>query len=39
MCISALDRAIHRHGWEPTPELYEGEKTERPAVDVHAKHA
>lgn len=39
LCISALDRAVHRHGWEPTPELYEGEKTERPAVSVHAQHA
>jgi len=39
LCISALDRAIHKHGWEPTPELYEGEKTERPAVSVHAQHA
>jgi HD-GYP domain-containing protein (c-di-GMP phosphodiesterase class II) len=39
LCISALDRAIRKHGWEPTPELYEGEKTERPAVSVHAQHA
>jgi HD-GYP domain-containing protein (c-di-GMP phosphodiesterase class II) len=39
LCISALDRAIHKHGWEPTPELYGGEQTERPAVSVHAKHA
>jgi HD-GYP domain-containing protein (c-di-GMP phosphodiesterase class II) len=39
LCISALDRAIHKHGWEPTPELYGGEQTERPAVSVHAEHA
>lgn len=39
LCISALDRAIHKHGWEPTPELYGGEQTERPAVSVHAQHA
>jgi HD-GYP domain-containing protein (c-di-GMP phosphodiesterase class II) len=39
LCISALDRAIHKHGWEPTPELYAGEQTERPAVSVHAQHA
>jgi len=39
LCISALDRAIRKHGWEPTPELYAGEQTERPAVSVHAKHA
>jgi HD-GYP domain-containing protein (c-di-GMP phosphodiesterase class II) len=39
LCIAALDRAVHKHGWEPTPELYEGEKTDRPAVSVHAQHA
>jgi HD-GYP domain-containing protein (c-di-GMP phosphodiesterase class II) len=39
LCISALDRAIHKHGWEPTPELYGGEQTERPAISVHAQHA
>jgi HD-GYP domain-containing protein (c-di-GMP phosphodiesterase class II) len=39
LCIAALDRAIRKHGWEPTPELYEGEQTERPAVSVHAAHA
>jgi HD-GYP domain-containing protein (c-di-GMP phosphodiesterase class II) len=39
LCISALARAIHKHGWEPTPELYGGEQTERPAVSVHAQHA
>ena len=39
LCISALARAVHKHGWEPTPELYEGETTERPAVSVHAQHA
>jgi len=39
LCISALDRAVNKHGWEPTPELYEGEQTERPAVSVHAQHA
>jgi len=38
-CINALVRAIDKHGWEPTPEYYEGEKTERPAVGVHAAHA
>jgi HD-GYP domain-containing protein (c-di-GMP phosphodiesterase class II) len=39
LCIAALARAVEKHGWEPTPELYEGEKTERPAVSVHAQHA
>jgi len=39
LCIAALDRAVHKHGWEPTPELYAGEQTERPAVSVHAQHA
>ena len=39
LCIAALDRAVHKHGWEPTPELYGGEQTERPAVSVHAQHA
>jgi HD-GYP domain-containing protein (c-di-GMP phosphodiesterase class II) len=39
MCILALARAIHKHGWEPTPELYGGELTERPAVSVHAAPA
>jgi HD superfamily phosphohydrolase YqeK len=39
LCISALDRAIHKHGWEPTPELYGGEQTERAAVSVHAEQA
>jgi len=39
MCISALDRAVHKLGWEPTPELYSGEQTERPATSVHAQHA
>ena len=39
LCISALDRAVKKHGWEPTPELYSGEQTERPAVSVHAQHA
>jgi HD superfamily phosphohydrolase YqeK len=39
LCIRALERAIRKHGWEPTPEHYEGEQTERPAVSVHAAHA
>jgi HD superfamily phosphohydrolase YqeK len=39
VCINALDRAIQRHGWEPTPELYGGEQTARPTVDVHAGNA
>jgi len=39
LCIRALERAIKKHGWEPTPEFYEGEQTERPATSVHAAHA
>ena len=39
LCIAALDRAVHKHGWEPTPELYTGEQTARPATSVHAQHA
>lgn len=34
--IDALERALGRYGWDPTPELYEGEQTERPALSVHA---
>lgn len=34
--IEALDRAIRKEGWEPTPELYAGEQTPRPAASVHA---
>ena len=36
MCVNALDRAIKRNGWEPSPEAFLGEQTPRPAVDVQA---
>jgi len=36
LAIDALDRAIRKYGWEPTPELYEGEQTARPVASVHA---
>jgi HD superfamily phosphohydrolase YqeK len=37
--IDALETAIAVHGWEPSPEAYEGEQAERPATDVHAEAA
>ena len=36
LSVQSLARAIERHGWEPTPELYEGEQTARPQASVHA---
>ena len=39
LMIDALDRAIRRQGWEPSPEAYEGEHTARPQTSVHAKFA
>lgn len=35
LSIQALARAIERHGWEPTPELYQGEQVPRPEASVH----
>jgi putative nucleotidyltransferase with HDIG domain len=35
--VDALERAITKHGWEPSPEAFEGELTPRPAVSVHAQ--
>lgn len=37
--IAALDRAIVRNGWQPSPEAFLGEQTARPAASVHAAHA
>jgi HD superfamily phosphohydrolase YqeK len=37
--LAALERAIALEGWEPSPEAFEGEKTARPEVGVHAVHA
>jgi len=36
LSVQSLARAIERHGWEPTPELYEGEQTTRPQTSVQA---
>jgi HD superfamily phosphohydrolase YqeK len=33
--ISALDRAIVKRGWEPSPEAFHGEQVARPAVAIH----
>ncbi len=38
MCVAALDRAVRKHDWQPSPEAFEGEQTPRPAADVHAAH-
>ncbi len=37
--IDALERAIARWGWAPTPEPFEGELTPRPVESPHAAHA
>lgn len=34
--IDALERALHKRGWDPQPESYTGELTPRPAVAAHA---
>lgn len=38
LVLGALTRAVHRHGWEPSPESFLGERTDRPLGDVHHAH-
>lgn len=38
LVLGALTRAVTRHGWEPSPETFQGERTDRPLGELHEIH-